>query len=215
MAATRIALLAALAAVPLFSTGCTISRVGGCGDSGCGLKIGCAGVECGEPACDAACGDAGCCDVAKSCYAGMKWKGSCGPCQGIKFCRCTGPGCKDKGCGPACGCEPGCVAAPACEPGCECDEPCGCGSTCGDANCECRLLFKLRCLVRGVFGCAGCDGELYWSEWHNDPPRCCDPCDKCGNWIGPSIGYQAPYSHPYAPSYSVAEGQLAPETLKR
>jgi hypothetical protein len=39
----------------------------------------------------------------------------------------------------------------------------------------------------GGGGC-GCSGELYWCEWHNDPPRCCDPCNRCGQWIGPSAG---------------------------
>jgi hypothetical protein len=41
---------------------------------------------------------------------------------------------------------------------------------------------------------------LYWSEWHNDPPQCCDPCDRCGNWIGPGGGYRAPYAHAYSPA---------------
>ena len=43
-------------------------------------------------------------------------------------------------------------------------------------------------------GCTGC-GELYWNEWHNDPPSVCEPCDRCGNYIGPgSAGYyRAPY----------------------
>ena len=27
-------------------------------------------------------------------------------------------------------------------------------------------------------------GEFYWSEWFNDPPACCDPCNKCGNFVG-------------------------------
>jgi hypothetical protein len=41
---------------------------------------------------------------------------------------------------------------------------------------------------------------VYWSEWHNDPPRCCDPCDCYGNWTGPGNGpYRAPYAHAYAP----------------
>ncbi|MCI0333798.1 MAG: hypothetical protein L0228_11320 [Planctomycetes bacterium] len=49
-------------------------------------------------------------------------------------------------------------------------------------------------------GC-GCSEEVYWSEWHNDPPRCCDPCDCHGNWIGPSAGsYRAPNAHAYSPS---------------
>jgi hypothetical protein len=30
----------------------------------------------------------------------------------------------------------------------------------------------------------GC-GEIYWDEWLSDPPDCCDPCDDCGNWVGP------------------------------
>jgi hypothetical protein len=30
----------------------------------------------------------------------------------------------------------------------------------------------------------GC-GEVYHSEWHNDPPDCCDPCDCWGNYTGP------------------------------
>lgn len=30
---------------------------------------------------------------------------------------------------------------------------------------------------------AGC-GEVYWSEWHNDPPDCCDPCDCWGEFAG-------------------------------
>jgi hypothetical protein len=36
-------------------------------------------------------------------------------------------------------------------------------------------------------GC-GCNGEMYWSEWHNDPPYCQDPCNCHGQWIGPSSG---------------------------
>ncbi|MEM8864731.1 MAG: hypothetical protein AAGF31_04215 [Planctomycetota bacterium] len=64
-----------------------------------------------------------------------------------------------------------------------------CGDACGDACCDdcCGDC------------CLGCDKELYWSEWHNDPPRCCDPCDKCGNWVGPTAPYRAPYAHPYMP----------------
>jgi hypothetical protein len=32
----------------------------------------------------------------------------------------------------------------------------------------------------------GC-GEIYWDEWLSDPPDCCDPCDDCGNWVGPQM----------------------------
>ncbi len=56
-------------------------------------------------------------------------------------------------------------------------------------------------MVRGAFSsawcCTGCNCETYWSEWHNDPPRCCDPCDRCGNYVG-TTGYRAPYNHPYS-----------------
>jgi hypothetical protein len=31
----------------------------------------------------------------------------------------------------------------------------------------------------------GC-GEVYWDEWHSDPPDPCDPCDDCyGQFVGP------------------------------
>jgi hypothetical protein len=40
--------------------------------------------------------------------------------------------------------------------------------------------------------CAGCNGETYWSEWHNDPPRCQDPCNCHGDWIGPGCGPSCP-----------------------
>jgi hypothetical protein len=56
----------------------------------------------------------------------------------------------------------------------------------------------------------GCDEEVYWSEWHNDPPRCCDPCDCHGNWIGPSSGgYRAPYAHAYGPDSYTGGGYYA------
>jgi hypothetical protein len=57
-----------------------------------------------------------------------------------------------------------------------------------------------RC-CRGWHGRNFCDsscGECYWSEWFNDPPACCDPCDCYGNYSGPrhrvvtQAGYHAP-----------------------
>jgi hypothetical protein len=58
-------------------------------------------------------------------------------------------------------------------------------------------------------GC-GCDEEVYWSEWHNDPPRCCDPCDCYGNWTGPSAGsYRAPYAHAYSPNSYAGNSYVA------
>jgi hypothetical protein len=32
-------------------------------------------------------------------------------------------------------------------------------------------------------GCKGC-GDMYWGEWVSDPPDCCDPCNKCGDYTG-------------------------------
>lgn len=32
--------------------------------------------------------------------------------------------------------------------------------------------------------CMGC-GEKYWGDWHENPPIKPDPCDCCGNYIGP------------------------------
>ena len=57
-------------------------------------------------------------------------------------------------------------------------------------------------------GCGGCDSEVYWSEWHNDPPRCQDPFDKCANWIGPSPGYREPYQGDFAPRRTAAHGAM-------
>ena len=82
-------------------------------------------------------------------------------------------------CGGGCGCEPRAGAVPeAGNRGC-CLNGVFFGSCCGE--------------VVGIFekfcgGCNGCSGEVYWSEWHNDPPRCHEPCDCCGNFTGPSYG---------------------------
>ncbi len=43
-----------------------------------------------------------------------------------------------------------------------------------------RLLAHYRCTHYMDCGC----GEFYWSEWFNDPPACCDPCSRCGRFIG-------------------------------
>jgi hypothetical protein len=54
-----------------------------------------------------------------------------------------------------------------------CRGNCGCGE---DPACRRPILGRL-------CGCTGC-GELYWTEWFNDPPALCDPCDACGNYTG-------------------------------
>ena len=57
-------------------------------------------------------------------------------------------------------------------------EQCGvCGGACQGHTPASYMKHRLTCG-------AGC-GEIYWDEWLSDPPDDCDPCDDCGNWIGP------------------------------
>jgi hypothetical protein len=67
----------------------------------------------------------------------------------------------------------------------------------------------------GCGGCGGCSGEMYWSEWHNDPPCCHDPCDCYGNWLGSGCGgrccygdngFCEPYEHAYCPTCNNGQG---------
>jgi hypothetical protein len=96
---------------------------------------------------------------------------------------------------------PGTVCDPCVDP---CLEPCGveaceCG-TCGPVPvvrpCGPGLLAVAGHVVaapvrwvHGIFthgtypGC-GC-GEVYYGDYVNHPPDFCDPCDQCGNYIGP------------------------------
>jgi hypothetical protein len=41
----------------------------------------------------------------------------------------------------------------------------------------------VRTLLQKLCGCTGC-GELYWNEWHCDPPACREPCDCTGAYTG-------------------------------
>jgi len=196
------ALCVLFSSAALSSYGYGLRELLGCGHDGCaGEACGCAcepGCGCemvggGEPSC-------GCCGADGRQFAGQMWNccHECGP----PICPCTGP--EGFGCASACGCEPDC----GCGPAHGCGAACGCGgSGAGRPSvCASHLCFGswmgclLDCLCKPC-GCSGCGGELYWSEWHNDPPRCCDPCDRYGNWIGPQYGgYRAPYDHPYAPT---------------
>lgn len=217
-----------LSVTALLSTGCVACMRGSCG--GCGDACGCA-AECGS-SCGGRCGCS---------YAGQRYQGCCDQtCKDFCLRPCVGPDCC--GCEPRCGCEPGCACEPACgcEPGCACEPGCGCEPSCGcatgycDTGCCGGPVCGERCgegLVRAVGrlcrnvcgpGCTGCDGELYWSEWHNDPPRCCDPCNHCGEWIGPS-GYNCPTgdcstcqpSHGYAQKpHTAPRNQSMPEVAR-
>jgi|GEM_PF-3234444 len=84
-----------------------------------------------------------------------------------------------------------------------CCSPCGQCSDCGScASCGCGscALGRLFCgdfpddyRGAGSYWCdCGC-GELYLGDWHSCTPEC-DPCDCCGNYIGPQ-GY-APWQLP-------------------
>ena len=73
-------------------------------------------------------------------------------------------------CGPT-----GCGARPATGPCNSCGEM-GCGGVC---------TMGPLAMMRKMSTCgAGC-GNIYVNEWINDPPDACDPCDDCGNWVGP------------------------------
>lgn len=195
----------------------------GCGCATCGCGVGCSTeVGCGcEPSCG--CGS-GCCANGRQ-FAGQTFD-CCEPSR-VPICICTGPagGCEAScGCATECGCGvgcgPGCGCGTGCEPGCGCGADCGCGAEvgcgcepacgCGGGGCGLRghwlggVFFGSCCgrLVQSFDrlcgGCSGCSGEVYWNEWHNDPPSCCDPCDRCGNWTGPGYGgYRAPYDQGY------------------
>jgi len=81
-------------------------------------------------------------------------------------------------------------------------ESCGDGcATCGQIPCGCGLASWPNPFA-ALTACSGC-GPIYWSEWHNDPPDICDPCDCHGNWTGSGgvkVGYYGP---PRAGSASV------------
>jgi len=178
-------LMVAATLTAFLCTGCAQCRVGSHGGCGAGCGSGCG-------------------------YAGQTY-GGCGSCgSGLELCPCTGP-CASGGCEPGCAVDPGCgvIAEPGCgcvadcDPGCGIEPSCGvgggCGGGCGSCGRTPSILGGACRLIQCVFGdvcptgscgggCSGCDGELYWNEWHNDPPRCSDPCTSCGDWVGPAAG---------------------------
>jgi hypothetical protein len=119
--------------------------------------------------------DCGC--GGETCGGGFCTGGACSKC-GQKSCTCG-----DKvACGDGCGGRSDWTGCSSCQGGCGG----GCGA-CGKRS-PCWLL-------DAFCKCSGC-GELYFNEWCNDPPSCCDPCDCYGNWVGcgPCNGcYRAPY----------------------
>lgn len=87
-------------------------------------------------------------------------------------------------------CKDNCASG-GCATGVECGQSCG-TKACGSGGCNtvgpgcCPQ--KRWTLLKALFGCTGCNGELYWNEWYNDPPACNEPCDQCGNYIGGRSG---------------------------
>ena len=86
---------------------------------------------------------------------------------------------------------------------------CGGYGDCGDCGvAPCRNRPILRGLGH-LFGCGSGCGEVYYDEWCNDPPACCDPCDSCGNfaggggcgcgWWNPLAGLANLWGYRYAP----------------
>lgn len=39
--------------------------------------------------------------------------------------------------------------------------------------------------LNSKLSCGSACGDVYWDEWLSDPPDCCDPCDDCGQYVGP------------------------------
>ncbi|MCC6126272.1 MAG: hypothetical protein IT426_15040 [Pirellulales bacterium] len=69
-----------------------------------------------------------------------------------------------------------------------CDEPCG--RPCGRGACGDRTACGPLTLIFSIFNCntwrgPSC-GERYWGDFYSDPPDCCDPCDRGGNYAGRS-----------------------------
>ena len=85
-------------------------------------------------------------------------------------------------------CEPDCSPAcgPACGPVCGQRGPCGRCGPCG------RQFWGPLSLIGALFSvptwCGDGCGEIYWGDFHGDPPDCCDPCDCHGNYTGVNAG---------------------------
>ncbi|MCA9247550.1 MAG: hypothetical protein KDA42_10555 [Planctomycetales bacterium] len=89
--------------------------------------------------------------------------------------------------GDGCGCDE-CSAASECS-SCASTSDCGsCGSGCGSLipfrHWGCRPAKHTNSGCGGFFGW-GC-GDMYVFDYISDPPACCEPCDGCGHWIGPT-----------------------------
>src|ERR1700737_3526797 len=71
---------------------------------------------------------------------------------------------------------------------------------------NCAASFHNRNLGRN-WCCSQC-GETYWSEWFNDPPDCCDPCDCCANFTGHCCHHHCGPAGPYGPYGGMPGGPI-------
>ena len=67
----------------------------------------------------------------------------------------------------------------------------------GESGC-CACRNPLQGLCTHKWGCNSC-GERYWGEWFGDPPECCDPCNRCGDFTGPGCKSCVKYGGGHAP----------------
>ncbi len=88
-----------------------------------------------------------------------------------------GTGCKPTHCGD-CGTCDSCAATPV-------EAPChDCGQTCVD---PCQRACGPLTWLFDLFSCGYCGdgcGEIYWGDFHGNPPDCCEPCDRHANFTG-------------------------------
>ena len=179
--ATRQLFSLILAVVCTASVGCCGNLANRCLSGGCMgccdpcATCGCPDATCGCPDATCGCPDT-CCDTC---------------CDAACGCPDAACGCPDSCCDAACGCPDEC-----CDPCASCgcpDASCGCPTNCcSSVGCgspvvgRCRLLQRMR---NALCGCSGC-GDLYWSEWHNNPPCNCNSCATCtagaANYCRPS-----------------------------
>jgi hypothetical protein len=45
------------------------------------------------------------------------------------------------------------------------------------------------CWPCGKNYCGSQCGQLFWHEWFSIPPTCCEPCNCCGEFLGPKNKY--------------------------
>lgn len=125
-----------------------------------------------------------------------------GPTYGCGELACCEPRCSPSaGCGGACGMAPECGVS--CEPACD-----GCGHSCGGPL-QCILSIFHPVKWTGCYN-NGC-GEIYWGDFHSDPPDCCDPCNCMGDYTGCNNSGCASCCGQSGTSYGIPSTEIGPE----